>query len=77
MLLPSNMADPKSMRKHEVFLNLKRDLALVSPSPNFYFLFFIFFTTLFSFFVYFIIMLLSLAGYSSRTQGRGDSNLLI
>ena len=41
MLLPSNMADPKSMRKHEVFLNLKRDLALVSPSPNFYFLFFL------------------------------------
>ena len=41
LLLPRDMADLKSMRKHEVFLSLKRDLAMVSflfffncaPSP--------------------------------------------
>ena len=31
LLLPRDMADLKSMRKHEVFLSLKRDLTLVSP----------------------------------------------
>ena len=30
LLLPHNMADLKSMRKHEVFLGLKWDLAMVS-----------------------------------------------
>ena len=30
LLLPEDMADLRSMRKHEVFLSLKRDLALVS-----------------------------------------------
>lgn len=30
--LPKDMADLKSMRKHEVFLSLKRDLAIVSFS---------------------------------------------
>ena len=30
LLLPANMADLRGMRKHEVFLSLKRDLALVS-----------------------------------------------
>lgn len=30
LLLPKDMADLKSMRKHEVFLGLKRDLAMVS-----------------------------------------------
>jgi len=30
LLLLENMADLRSMRKHEVFLSLKRDLALVS-----------------------------------------------
>ena len=31
LLLPADMVDLRSMRKYEVFLNLKRDLALVSP----------------------------------------------
>ena len=35
LLLPENMADLRSMRKHEVFLNLKRDLALVSSLTAF------------------------------------------
>ena len=30
LLLPRDMADLRTMRKHEVFLNLKKDLALVS-----------------------------------------------
>jgi len=30
LLLPKDMADLKSIRKHEVFLRLKRDLAMVS-----------------------------------------------
>ena len=30
LLLLGDMVDLRSMRKHEVFLNLKRDLALVS-----------------------------------------------
>ena len=31
LLLPVDMADLRSMRKHEVFLSLKRDLAMASP----------------------------------------------
>ena len=31
LLLPTDMANLRSMRKYEVFLNLKRDLAMVSP----------------------------------------------
>ena len=38
LLLPKDMADLKSMRKHEVFLSLKRDFALVSPPTTFLFL---------------------------------------
>ena len=30
LLLPKDMADYRSMRQHEVFLGLKRDLAMVS-----------------------------------------------
>ena len=56
LLLPIDMADLRSMRKHEVFLSLKRDLVMVSPStsfltfkittlfsPSFFFIFFLFF----------------------------------
>ena len=35
LLLPTDMADLRSMRKHEVFLSLKRDLVMVSPSTSF------------------------------------------
>ena len=31
----ADMADLKGMRNHEMFLNFKRDHALVSPSTNF------------------------------------------
>ena len=40
LLLPKEMANLKYMRKHEVFLDLKRDLAMVS----FFFFFFNFFS---------------------------------
>ena len=32
LLLPDDMADLKTMKRHEVFLGLKRDLAMVSLS---------------------------------------------
>ena len=37
LLLPKDMVDLRSMRQHEIFLKLKRDLAMVS---YFYFIFF-------------------------------------
>ena len=43
LLLPKDMADFRSMRKHKVFLDLKRDLAMVSPStPSLIFTYYIF-----------------------------------
>jgi len=32
LLLPKDMVDLRSLRRHEVFLSLKKDLAMVSPS---------------------------------------------
>ena len=45
LLLPTNMDDLRSMRKHKVFLSLKRDLAMVSPLAPFFplYIFFFFF----------------------------------
>ena len=40
LLLLADMANLKSIRKQEVFLSLKRDLAMVSPSTNSFFFFF-------------------------------------
>ena len=37
LLLVGDIADLRSMRKHEVFLSQKRDLALVSPLTTFIF----------------------------------------
>ena len=79
LLLPGNMADLKSMRKHIVFLNLKRDLAMVSPSTNsFFFLILLSLLLLlfFLFFYFFIFMFLPSVGYSSHIQSRGDGKLL-
>lgn len=36
LLLPRDMADLRSLRKHEVFISLKRDLALVSLLIGFF-----------------------------------------
>ena len=35
LLLPQDMADLRTLKKHEVFLTLKRDLAMVHPSIYF------------------------------------------
>ena len=35
LLLPEDMANLRSLRKHEIFLSLKRDLALVSLLTTF------------------------------------------
>ena len=43
LLLPDNMVDLRTMKEHEVFLTLKRDLALVSFSFSLLFFFFSFF----------------------------------
>ena len=65
LLLPGDMANLRTMRKHEVFLSLKKDLALVSPLTTLPFPFIIaiisfifvllieFITFLFSFFLKF------------------------
>ena len=39
LLLLEDMADLRSLRRHEVFLSLKRDLAMVSLSINLFFFF--------------------------------------
>jgi len=52
LLLPKDMVDLKSIRKHEVFLSLKRDLALVSPlTPSLFFTYYIFIFYYFFFFL--------------------------
>ena len=43
LLLLADMANLKSIRKQEVFLSLKRDLAMVSPSTNSFFFLLCFF----------------------------------
>ena len=37
LLLPQDMADLKTLKKHEVFLTLKRDLAMVRTSTYYLF----------------------------------------
>ena len=77
LLLPKDMANLRSMRKHEVFLDLKRDLAMVSPLTPSFFLLNILLFIFYYFFFFLCYMLLSLAGCSSHVQGRGDGKLLL
>ena len=42
LLLSKDMADLRSMRQHEVFFGLKRDLTMVSLLSFFFFFFFFF-----------------------------------
>ena len=62
LLLPEDMADLRSMRKHEVFLYLKRDLALVNsliaPFRPFHFIFY---------FLFFFILILMLFYFYPHT----------
>ena len=68
LLLPNDMADLRSMRRHEVFLGLKRDLAIVSPLVLVFFYLF--------YFLFFKLYSLSLLGHPSHVQGRGDGEQL-
>ena len=43
LLLPKDIVDLRSMGKHEVFLSLKMDLAMVSLFSSSFFLFIIYF----------------------------------
>ena len=68
LLLLDDMAELRSMRRHEVFLSLKRYLAMVCLSLDpFSFSFFL---------IPFLTLFFSLAGYSSLSSGRGDDQLL-
>lgn len=63
-LLPNDLAGLKSMRKHEVFFGLKRDLVMVNTLVlifNFYFL---------------KLYFLPLLGHPSYVHGRGDGEQL-
>ena len=58
LLLPKDLANLRSMRKHKVFLGLKRDLAIVSPlTPPPFFTYYIF---IFYYFFFFLVTCFSL-----------------
>ena len=75
LLLPKDMVDLRSLKRHEVFLSLKRDLAMVSLSIRSFFFSFYKFPPL-SFLYYFPLftftMFLSSAGRSSHFPSRGE-----
>ena len=68
LLLPEDMAELRSMRRHKVFLSLKRYLAMVCIplSPVFFFFLFIFL-------IFILKLFLSSVGCSSLFLGRGDN----
>lgn len=80
LLLSKDMANLRSMRRHEFFLSLKREFAKISPSISSLFFFFkcCNLPPLSSFycFTYFFIMFLSSAGHSIHNYGRRDSKFL-
>ena len=78
LLLLEDMADLRSLRRHEVFLSLKRDLAMVSLSINLFFFFCKFppVSSLYYFPLFTFTMFLSSAGCSSQVSGRKDYKFL-
>ena len=50
LLLPQDMADLRTLKKHEVFLTLKRDLAMVNPLLLLFYQVFMLFPLTFFFF---------------------------
>ena len=70
LLLPKDMANLRFMRHYEVFLRLKRDLAMVSLLLLFIYLF------LLLFFVFFNLCSLFFSGRPGHLQGRGDGDQL-
>ena len=80
LLLPGDIANLRLMRKHKVFLSLKRGLALVSsliaPLPSLFFL--IFFLILILIFVFINLHISSsLKGCPIPAHGRGDNEQLL
>ena len=76
LLLLEDMADLRSLRRHEVFLSLKRDLAMVSLSINPFFCKFPPLCSLYYFPLFTFTMFLSSAGCSSHVSSRGDNKFL-
>ena len=92
LLLPGDMANLWLMRKHEVFLSLKRNLTLISsliaslPLPfPFFFPFFFFFYSYLYFFIFILTLIFfflnlrissSLKGCPVLTQAQGDCEQL-
>ena len=66
LLLPEDMVDLRTLKKHEVFLSPKKDLAMVSLS-SYVFFFFFFFTH----------CQVSFAGYSNHFQSQGIGGYLL
>ena len=77
LLLPEDMADLRSMRRHKVFLSLKRNLAMVSPSISLFFFFLNAATFLPLLLPSIFTMFLSSASRSSHIPGRGDNKFLL
>ena len=78
LLLLEDMVNLRSMRKHKVFLSLKRDLALVSSLIAFSFslLFFFFFKIFILTLVFSNLHISFLKGCPICAQGRGDNEQL-
>ena len=76
LLFPKDMADLRSLRRHGVFLSLKRDLTMVSLLINPFFCKFPPLCSLYYFPFFTFTMFLSSAGYSSPVPSRGDNKFL-
>lgn len=64
LLLPGDMADLRALRKHEVFLSLKRDLALVISLTELFLSLFLLLLLLF----YFIVIIIYYNNYTCSFQ---------
>ena len=76
LLFPKDMADLRSLRRHGVFLSLKRDLTMVILSINPFFCKFPPLCSLYYFPFFTFTMFLSSTGYSSHVPSRGDNKFL-
>ena len=76
LLLPEDMADLRSIRKHEMFLSLERDLtpvsSVIAPFPHLFFFFFLIIIFVFPN----LCISSSSKGCSIRTQGQGNNEQL-
>ena len=81
LLLPGDIANLRLMRKHKVFLSLKRGLALVSsliaPLPSLFFFNFFFLILILIFVFINLHISSSLKGCPIPAHGRGDNEQLL